>query len=321
MIALETSPYFRDLDWEKLKVFYYVAKVGNISQAAPFLNLNQTSFSRYVTGLERHLGYPLFCRKVNGVTLTRKGEELLIIVETIFLKMKGFTSRRHQSLGVGLLRKIRIAAPHDLAAYLINSLLLDYNKDRPDLVFEVIEVDDPLDVILHDVDLTIQSYDPKREKVEDANWRVVQEPFFTLEKKLYASPQYLEKQGEPQEVGDLKHHTFIALSIPQAYPFGDAKWILDLGIGGLVSNHERREPMFMSNSLECLIEAAQQGKGIIGAYDKLTILKNANLHNILPDLIIKKQKLYFVYPTYLKDDQDIMDIKGYLKEKVGEFKS
>lgn len=215
--------------------------------------------------------------------------------------------------------------PHAHAAYLINSLLLDYNKDRPDLVFEVIGLDEPLDVILHDVDIAIQPYNPKQGRVGDGNWQVTQEPFSTLEKKLYASPQYLKKYGEPQEVGDLEHHEFVALSIPKAFPSfdkkcDDAKSILEAGREGLGNDVNRREPVFLSNSLECLIEAAEKGKGIIGAYDKMTILKNANLKNILPDFIINKQKVYFAYPAYLKDDQDVMEIKGYLKKRMGEVK-
>jgi DNA-binding transcriptional LysR family regulator len=87
MLPLETSPYFRDLDWEKLKAFYYVAKMGNISHAAPLMNLTQSAFSRHITGLEKHLGFPLFARKKGGVILTRRGEDLFGIAESVFIDM------------------------------------------------------------------------------------------------------------------------------------------------------------------------------------------------------------------------------------------
>ena len=80
---------------------------------------------------------------------------------------------------------------------------------------------------------------------------------------------------------------------------------------------QSRDPICMSNSLECLIEAAQQGKGIISAYDKMSIVSKANLQNILPDLITQKRQEYFIYPEYLKEDKDIMDLKDYLRGRVG----
>lgn len=319
MLTLKTSPYFRDLDWEKLKAFYYVAKVGNISRAASFLDLNQSSFSRSIKGLEKHLGYPLFARSKNGVVLTRKGQELFIIVENIFLNMKGFTSRAYASQettqGPRQKRKIRIAIDHPLAAYLFNSLLLAYHEGHPELIFEVIGINGAFDIILNDVDIAIQLYNPKITKDESMNWQIIPEPLFTIEKKLYASPQYLEKYGQPQTVDDLKNHQLIAPSIPETYPFDDSKWLLELGKEG----RKGREPVFLSNSLECLIEAAQQGKGIIGAYGKMTIVQNSIPQNVLPDLILQKRKGYFIYPEYLKEDKDIMDIKLYLKNKMREI--
>jgi DNA-binding transcriptional LysR family regulator len=286
MLPLNTSPYFRDLDWEKLKAFYYVAKMGNISYAAPLMNLTQSAFSRHITGLEKHLGYPLFARKKDGVNLTRKGEELFGIAESVFLDMKGFTSQTFAPLKPGKKRKIRIATSHDLAAYLINDLILEYNVDHPDLVFEVIGADQTIDVILYDVDMAIQPHDPK---TDDVKWQVIQEPFFTSVKKPYASTRYLEKYGEPQTIEDLKHHRFVS-SISEVDSFEDAKGVL-----------------------ECLIEAAQKGKGIISAYEKTRIVQNSNLKNILPDLITKKRQEYFVYPEYLKADKNIYEYKRLFK--------
>ncbi len=309
MVALDSSKYFRDLDWEKLKAFYYVAKFGNISHAASLLNLAQSSSSRHISGLEKHLGYPLFSRKKDGVTLTRKGEELFEIAEGIFLNMKGFTSRTYAPLKVGQKRKVRIATSQVLASYLINDLILDYNTDHPDLVFEVIGVDQAIDIILHDVDIAIQPHDSKS---NDVKWGIIQEPFFVLKKKLYASALYIEKYGEPQTVADLKHHSLIVSSAPEDNAMNDSHWISRLGR----EKDKQHDPVFLSNSLECLVVAAQKGKGIISAYGKTTIIQNSNLKNILPDFTTTEHQEYFVYPEYLKDDQDIMGIKDYLKRNI-----
>jgi hypothetical protein len=106
-------------------------------------------------------------------------------------------------------------------------------------------------------------------------------------------------------------------SVSEAFPYDEARWILGLGIEENPNKEKQeRDPIFMSNSLECLIEAAQKGKGILCSFDKLAILQKANLHNLLPDLVLDKRQEYFIYPQHLKDDPDIMHIKEFLLRQV-----
>lgn len=307
---LETSSYFRGLDWDKLKHFYYVAKVGNISHAAQLFNTTQSSFSRYISALEKYLGYPLFFRDRDGVTLTHRGRELYQIVERIFFSIKGYTSRTAKPLQTGQRRKIRIATNHALASYVINSIILEYNKDHPDLVFEILEINQLIDVIFHDIDIAIQPAIPKE---SDELWQVIQEPFFSQKMNLYASDRYLNEYGMPQSVEDLKHHRLIVPTTFGGYFVQGGRRILEII---KQSNGIKPQLVFLSNSLECLVEAAQQNKGIVCLYDQLTIVKESNLKQILPDFVIHDCQQYFIYPKYLKDDQVIMNIKNYIKNNI-----
>lgn len=300
-VDLETSDYFRDFDWGNLKAFYYVAKVGNISGAAHFLKLSQPAMSRQISKLEKHLGYPLFTRNRGGVKLTRKGEELLNIVESIFIELKGYTHNNHSIEKKEGKRKIRIATTHALAAYVINDLILDYNKDHPEFIFELTSNDHLIDVIMNDVDIAIRPYD-------SAAQSVIQEPLFTLQKKLYASIEYLEKYGEPQSIEDLHKHSIIAPANSEEYPYADVNWILKIG----ATKGAQLEAVYTSDAIECLIDAAKRGIGIIGGYECMKILKNANLKNILPDISENKVKLYFIYPKFKKDDKDIINLYKHL---------
>ena len=298
---LDTSDYFRDFDWGNLKAFYYVAKVGNISGAAHFLKLSQPAMSRQISKLEKHLGYPLFTRNRGGVKLTRKGEDLLGIVESIFIELKAYTHNNHSLVKNEGKRKIRIATTHALAAYVINDLILDYNKEHPEFVFELTCNDHMIDVIMNDVDIAIRPYDSTSQSV-------VQKPLFTLQKKLYASMGYLEKYGEPQSLEDLHKHNIIAPANSEGYPYADVNWILNIG----AIKGEELEPVYTSDSIECLIDAAKRDIGIIGGYECMKILKNANLKNILPEISENEVKLYFIYPRYKKDDKAIINLYEYI---------
>ena len=67
---------------ELYKVFYYVAKNKNITQAANELMVSQPAVSKSIKVLERDLDCELFIRSKDGVTLTNAGELL-------FNKIKG----------------------------------------------------------------------------------------------------------------------------------------------------------------------------------------------------------------------------------------
>ena len=58
------------------KIFYEVAKAGNISKAAKELYISQPAISKAISKLEDSLGLPLFTRSSRGVQLTPEGEIL-----------------------------------------------------------------------------------------------------------------------------------------------------------------------------------------------------------------------------------------------------
>ena len=61
---------------ELYKIFYYVAKNGNITQASKELMVSQPAISKSIKTLESDLDTTLFNRKKNGVSLTNAGEIL-----------------------------------------------------------------------------------------------------------------------------------------------------------------------------------------------------------------------------------------------------
>lgn len=63
--------------YDYYRIFYYVAKYGNVTQAARVLLNNQPNLTRAVKTLESELGCPLFIRSNRGMKLTPEGERLL----------------------------------------------------------------------------------------------------------------------------------------------------------------------------------------------------------------------------------------------------
>lgn len=305
------SPQVKHFDWEKAKVFYFVAKCGSFAAAARFLNSSQPSLSRQISSLEQQVGFPLFSRHSGGVCLTRKGKELFHIVENAYDEFKNFTHQNgyERKSTEGIKKKIRIAATHAVHSYILEEHIHKYNLMNPDLVFELIADNHLVDIELQDVDIAIR---PKVSPVQNISWgKAVQEDFlFGLERRLYASKSYLETYGEPIKVRDLKNHRLIGHSHPEAHPYADVNWILRLGL----PEGELHEPVLLSNSIECGISAAKKGFGIVGSFAEYTVIQESGLRNILPETKDTIIDTFFIYPNYLKHDKDILELKNHLRK-------
>ncbi len=73
-----------DISYDYYRIFYYVAKLGNLSLAAKQLVNSQPNLTRAIKNLESQLGCPLFIRTNRGMKLTSDGEKLYAHVRIAF---------------------------------------------------------------------------------------------------------------------------------------------------------------------------------------------------------------------------------------------
>ncbi len=295
-------PYF---DWDKAKDFYYVAKLGSFSEAGKFLNISQSSLSRKIKILEDHLNFKVFTRLPHGLELTRKGEELFKIIENTFLELRGLTYNPAVMGDNGQKRKIRISTTQPVAAYILNEYLIIYNQSNPHIIFEIIVDDHMIDLVVNDVDIAIRPHDIKTNNLE-------QEPLFILKKQLFVSHAYISKYGEPKEVSELNNHYFVTYAQPEKHPYSDIRWSLGLGM----PPNEFREPIYTSNSMECLVDVTKKGMGIFASFEKMSIIRDAKLKVILPEIYDTPVKWYYTYSKCFKNDSEIKKLGNFLKENL-----
>ena len=77
-----------NITYDYYRIFYYVAKYKNITQAADVLMSNQPNVSRAISNLEHELGCRLFMRSNRGVTLTPEGQRLFNRVSVAHQQLK-----------------------------------------------------------------------------------------------------------------------------------------------------------------------------------------------------------------------------------------
>ncbi|RWN55126.1 MAG: LysR family transcriptional regulator [Mesorhizobium sp.] len=87
-----------DIDWNDLRLFLDVARLGGLSAATGTTRLSAATLGRRVTALEKQIGEPLFVRQQTGYRLTPVGEELLRRAEDVEAAMQSLTRWREGNL-------------------------------------------------------------------------------------------------------------------------------------------------------------------------------------------------------------------------------
>lgn len=118
------------INYDYYRIFYYVAKYGNVSQAAKLLLNNQPNMTRTIKKLESELGCPLFSRSKKGMKLTPEGERLYehirIAIEHIDAGESELTESRNLQKGT-----ISIAASEVALRCLLLPILKKYRLLYP----------------------------------------------------------------------------------------------------------------------------------------------------------------------------------------------
>lgn len=127
---------FRNFDWEKAKTFYYIAHYKSFTRASENLHLSQPALSRQIASLEQSIGMSLFIRGAKGLTLTRKGEELLAIIQETFGELSIFYNKDKTAVRRGDARTLRIGIERGLE-YLVVGQVESYQHANPNLTFEI----------------------------------------------------------------------------------------------------------------------------------------------------------------------------------------
>lgn len=112
------------------RVFYAVARTGNISHAAKELYISQPAISKSISKLEENLGVTLFKRSSRGVTLTVEGQVLYNHVSSAFATLDRGESelKRIKNFNIG---QIRFGVSNTLCKYVLLPYLKDFIEESP----------------------------------------------------------------------------------------------------------------------------------------------------------------------------------------------
>jgi DNA-binding transcriptional LysR family regulator len=234
-------------EWDDVKYFLAIARHGSTLAAAKALNVNQSTVQRRITELERKLGRELVKRHATGYRLTEFGQEMLPYAEQIERAALAFEQRK-ATIERGEAGLIRVTCPEPIVYRLMKSSLLDRFRARyPKLRVEFVMSDQYVDLARGDADVALRSGDTDDDvlvgrKIADSLWSV------------YASKDYVERNGRPVAVSDMAQHAIVGFDGPMATNRA-AKWLREVAPNAPVAARV--------NSVLGLVSVAKSGVAVV----------------------------------------------------------
>ncbi len=189
-----------------LRIFVEVMQRGSFAAVARDRNVDPSSVSRAIAGLENELGLRLFHRTTRRLSPTEAGlvyfdrvEPLVDELERARLQAVDMSQRPTGTL--------RLAAPVSFAQLNLVPLLPEFARLYPELSLDLALTDAVLDLLEERIDVALR-LGPL------ADSRLISRKLASMEPKICASPDYLERNGRPRKPSDLANHDCLLLDMP-----------------------------------------------------------------------------------------------------------
>lgn len=197
----------RTLSWDDLRFFLVCGEQSSFRKAANILKINSATIIRRIERLEQVIGYRLFVRHTDGVTVTAEGRMILEHVQT--MESAIFNIVRKSEISVeGIRGLVRVAISEGLGTAWVLPRLLEFQKTNRYLTFELQQTMALTDVGRLQADISIQYLRPER-----ADLVTVQLGYLHI--YPFVSEAYKNEFGVPKAFSDLKLHRLIQQLSPQ----------------------------------------------------------------------------------------------------------
>lgn len=293
------------MDWDKLRIFHAVGVAQSFTRAGEVLNLSQSAISRQISALEEHLQVSLFHRHARGLLLTEQGEILFQTVGEILGKLSSaenaLLETRERPRG-----PLKVTAPVALGTNWLVRHVCEFSELFPDITVTLLIDDKELDLVMREADIAIRLFPAKHPDL-------VQKHLTSLPNSIYASNEYLRKNGVPKKLEDLSKHRLIAYPEDIRLPYTEVNWILKSG----VKESEFRKPVLKVNSIVGIKKAVEFGIGIASLPEYM--MRDAEgVTKILPECKGPTTDVYLIYPVELRNSKRINVFRDFVLRKLAQ---
>ncbi|MGO1503085.1 MAG: LysR family transcriptional regulator [Marinobacter sp.] len=289
-----------------IRAFTQVVKSGGFAAAARDMGLSRSVVNKTVINLEQELGAQLLQRSTRRVTPTDTGlafyERCIHILSELDEATSAITTSQSHPTG-----NLRVNAPMSFGTLHLAKVLAEYMALYPDVHVELVLNDRFVDAIEEGFDVTV------RVGTSQATTSLVTRELATARRVLCASPDYLDKWGEPAVPADLIGHR----CLHYGYLGSGNKWRLR---GPAGEQAVAIQCVMWANNAEPLHDAAinHQGIAMLPTFIVGESLKSGQLRTILADYPATDIALSVLYPRHRHLSTKVRLLVDLLSERFGD---
>ena len=266
-------------NWEGVTEFVAVAETTSFTGAAKKLSTSVAQISRRVSGLEDRLAVKLLNRTTRKVSLTEAGQlyyqQCKHLVEGLELAELAVTQMQTTPKGL-----IKVTAAVTYGELYLAPLLHKFIEEYPQVDLELILTNQKLDLIEQGVDVAV-----RLGHLEDSS--LMAKRLSSRQLFVCASPDYLERSGEPHTLSELANHQCLVGSV-EYWRFKEGKRDRTLKVSGKIR----------CNSGIALLDAAKRGLGLVQLPDYYVqeALDSGELVEVLTGYRDEREGIWALYP-------------------------
>jgi DNA-binding transcriptional LysR family regulator len=290
---------------EDMQVFVRIVEAGSITKAAGQLSLAKSAVSKRLNDLENRLGSKLISRTTRTSSLTEAGQQYYQRVQLLLGEvdlLNGDMARENKVLTGSL----KLAVPLTFGVTHLTPAIDLFMRQHPELSIELDFSDRKVDLIEGGYDLAFRIG-----SLPDSSLKA--RKIAPIKHVICASPDYLKRQGIPENPAQLKHHKI--LKRPGWPLAGMPLWDLE-GQKHLVNG----QSSLIANNGNAMTMLALTGHGIImlPTFYVWESLQRGDLVPILENYSLATMNAYAVYPTTRYLPRKVRSLIDFLVERFGD---
>ena len=288
------------MDWDRLRIFHAVADAGSLTHAGDVLHLSQSAVSRQIRSLEDELNATLFHRHARGLILTEQGELLFDATRHMTKRLDAAAARIRDS-EEEVFGELRVTTTIGFGSLWLAPRLPALYEKYPNLKIDLMLEERVLDLPMREADVAIRMKEPSQADL-------IRKRLMNIRMRLYASPQYLEQNGVPQTLEDLRDHRLISQNATAAQVSSGAllvRQLMSYEIGSFLT----------VNNYFGVLQGVIHHLGIGVLPDYLT-QDFPNLVRVLDTVESNDVPVFLAYPEELRQSKRIEAFREFVTEEI-----
>ncbi len=288
------------MDWDKLRIFHAVAAAGSLTHAGDTLHLSQSAVSRQIRALEESLNSTLFHRHARGLILTEQGELLFDATKAMSKRLDAASARIRDS-EEEVFGDLRVTTTTGFGSLWLAPRLPKLYEKYPDLKIDLMLEERVLDLPMREADVAIRMKEPSQADL-------IRRRLMGVHMRLYATQDYLDANGTPQTMADLKDHRLICQNTTSIQVAAGAMLVQEILANDVVR-------LLTVNNYFGVLQAVQSNLGIGVLPDYVTDISD-RLVRIIPDIESNEVPVFLAYPEELRQSKRIAAFRDFVMEEI-----